>query len=159
MTQEIESILRGKEVFLAQLQKLVGKLNFAQTAVMGKVGRVALRPLYDLVMRGGGKLDRRTRWALNWWTRLLPVMSPRIVKPVGCTADVRIYSDACTTGGGMAAIALFSRPTGEFMVQLKGKAEDLLLKSLKETNEIFGLELFAMVSAVMALGGQLKEKE
>ena len=44
------------------------------------------------------------------------------------------------------------------MVQLKGKAEDLLLESLKETNEIFGLELFAMVSAVMALGGQLKGK-
>ena len=44
------------------------------------------------------------------------------------------------------------------MVQLKGKAEDLLLESLKETNEIFGLELFAMVSAVMALGEQLKGK-
>ena len=158
MVHEIKAILQEKEIFLAQMQKLVGKLNFAQTAVMGKVGRVALRPLYDLVMRGGGKLDNRTRWALNWWIRLLPAMSPRIVKPVGSEADVRIYSDACTTGGGMAAIALFSRPAGEFMVQLKGKAEDLLISSLAETNEIFGLELFAMVSAVMALGEQLRGK-
>ena len=45
------------------------------------------------------------------------------------------------------------------MVQLKGKAEDLLLNSLKETNQIFGLELFAMVSAVITLGDQLKEKK
>ena len=36
------------------MQKLVGKLIFAQTAVMGKVGRVALRPLCDMEMRGGG---------------------------------------------------------------------------------------------------------
>ena len=53
-TQKMKAILKEKEIFLAQMQKLVGKLNFAQTAVMGKVGRVALRPLYDLVMRGGG---------------------------------------------------------------------------------------------------------
>ena len=33
--------------------------NLAQTSVMGKVGRVALRPLYDMVKRGGGKLEKR----------------------------------------------------------------------------------------------------
>ena len=36
------------------MQKLVGKLNFAQTAMTGWVGLVALRPLSDFVMRGGG---------------------------------------------------------------------------------------------------------
>ena len=79
---------------------------------MGKVGRVALRPLYDLVMTGGGRLDKRTRWALDWRIRLLPAMAPRVVKPISCVVDVRIYSDACTTEGGMTAIALFSRPSG-----------------------------------------------
>ena len=37
----------------------------------------------------------------------------------------------------MAAIALFSGPSGEFMAQRKGKAEDLLINSLAETNEVF----------------------
>ena len=50
LTIEIERILKRKHVFFAELQKLVGKLNFAQTATMGKVGRVAPRPLYDLIM-------------------------------------------------------------------------------------------------------------
>ena len=116
------------------MQTLVGKLNFAQTAVTGSLGRLALRPLYDLVMRGGGVLDKRARWALDWWIRLLPAMAPRIAKPISCAVDVRIYSDACTTEGGMAAIALLPRPPGEFMVQLKRKAEDLLRASLVEAN-------------------------
>ena len=34
--------------------KLVRELNFAQTLVMGRVVRVALRPHDDLVMRGRG---------------------------------------------------------------------------------------------------------
>ena len=159
MMEEIKAILDEKEAFSAQMQKLVGKLNFAQAAVMGRVGRVALRPLYDLVMRGGGKLDKIARWALDWRIRLLPALAPRVVKPVGCTADVGIYSDACTTDGGMAAIALFPRPSGEFQGQLKGKAEDLLLNSLAATNEIFGLGLFAMVSSVISLGEQLRGKK
>ena len=60
---EITSILNGKEAFLAQMQKLVGKLKLAQTAVMGKVGRVALRPLYDMLIRGGRLIDEGPRWA------------------------------------------------------------------------------------------------
>ena len=65
VSEEIETILVEKEALLAQMQKLVGKLNFAHTAVMGEVGRVALRPLYDMVMRGGGALGKRTSWAFE----------------------------------------------------------------------------------------------
>ena len=125
---------------------------------MGKIGRVALRPLYDILMRGEGVIDKRARWALEWQTRLLPATAPRIAKPINWTVGVGIYSDACTTEGGMAAIALFPRPPGEFMAQLKGKDENLLIESLAETNEILGLELFAMVSAVIALGELLRGK-
>ena len=34
-------------ISLAQVRKLEGKLNLAQASVMGRVGRIALRPLYD----------------------------------------------------------------------------------------------------------------
>ena len=66
LTDEISRTLQQKEAFLAQTQKLVGRLDFAETSVMGRAERVALRPRYDLVMRGGGKLDTRSEWALTW---------------------------------------------------------------------------------------------
>ena len=59
----------------------------------------------------------------------------------------------------MEAIALFSRPEGEFEVLLTGKADKVVLESLKERNEIFGLKLFAMVSAVKALGGSVERQK
>ena len=49
-----------EEIFSAQMQKLEGELNSAQSAVMGRVGRVSLGPLYDFVMRGRRKVDPRT---------------------------------------------------------------------------------------------------
>ena len=55
----------------------------------------------------------------------------------------------------MAAFALFEN---DFAVELKGTASEVLLRSLESTNEIYGLELFAMVSAVRALGEQLRGK-
>ena len=55
-----------REAFLAQNREVVGALNFAQSSVMRKVGRVALRPLYGLVAKGGGKVDKMARGALEW---------------------------------------------------------------------------------------------
>ena len=54
LTDEIALFLDRKEVFLAQMRKLAGELNSSQTAVMGGVGRVALRQLYGLALGGGG---------------------------------------------------------------------------------------------------------
>ena len=118
------------------------------------MGRIALRPLYDVIMRGGGGIDGRARWAIEGWARLLPDLAPRIKRPVGRTVDVRIYSDACATDGGMAAASLFSRSAGDFTVVLTGNAEPLLLEGIADTDEISGLEMFAAASAVVALGEQ-----
>ena len=49
---EIKKTIDGKEARLAQMRKLEGKLNFAQTSVMGKVGRAAMRPLFYRIVRG-----------------------------------------------------------------------------------------------------------
>ena len=58
----------------------------------------------------------------------------------------------------MAAVALLPRQEIEFSVLFKGAAEKVLEDSLLETNEIFCLEMFAMVAAVVALGEQLRGK-
>ena len=54
---DVRTPFGAQGVILAQVRKLAGKLNFDRTAVVDRVGRVALRPLYDFVMRGG------ERWA------------------------------------------------------------------------------------------------
>ena len=51
---------------------------------------------------------------------------------------VWIYSDACTTGAGLEAVASFGRA---FTVQLTGDAHPSLIRCPAKTNEIFGLEL------------------
>ena len=44
----------------------------------------------------------------------LPNIGPRAIKPVGRTVDARMYSDACTSGAGMAAVVLSGM---KFLVQ------------------------------------------
>ena len=62
----------------------------------------------------------------------------------------RIYADSRTADGGPAAIAFFENNGDEFTVSLKGAAEGAHSKSLLQTNEIYGLEMFASVAAVAA---------
>ena len=94
------------------------------------------------------------RWAPDWWIRLLPVLAPRIIKLMGRAVVVRICSDACTMGRGMAAVASFSGQVAEFTVLLKGAAGEVLADTVVETNEIIGSETFAVAAAVLALGGE-----
>ena len=57
--------------------------------------------------------------------------------PIGGAVDVRICSDACATGGGLAAVAFSAYPGNEIAVMLKGAADVALAISLVGTNGIF----------------------
>ena len=63
------------ELCAAHMRKLVSKLNFAQAAVMGREGRVALRPRYDSAPRGEKRRPPRSKWTLKWRLRNLPLVS------------------------------------------------------------------------------------
>ena len=68
---EVSDLRRPNEISLAQMQEMVGELNFAQTAVICRLGRVAVRPLFDFVPRGGAKVGPQTGWALDWHLQVL----------------------------------------------------------------------------------------
>ena len=112
---------------------------------MGRVGHVALGPLYDFAMRREGKVGPRTGWALGGWIRISPYRGLRPTRFRGEAVDVRIYSDACTDSAGIAAAALFQN---DDVVELRGTANEVLSEGLQVTNDNFGLELFSMVTAV-----------
>ena len=99
LTDGINKILGRKGAFLAKVQGLVEKLNFAQSSVVGRVGRVAPRPPRALTLWGGrGGLDTRSRRALTWRIQLPSDMAPRVMKPVGFQRDIGLYYDARATG-------------------------------------------------------------
>ena len=55
--QELVGLIREpanqQAASLARLQKLAGRLRLAQAAAMGRFGRAALRPIYELIAQGG----------------------------------------------------------------------------------------------------------
>ena len=61
----VKGISGHSAVFAAKMQNRFGKLNSAQTAVMGRIELIALRPLRDPEQGGEGILDPRSGWALT----------------------------------------------------------------------------------------------
>ena len=95
-------------------------------------------------------MGKRSRWASSSRIRLLPNAAPRIIRLVCPTLDVRRYSDAGATDGGLAAVAFFARRGDDFTVLLQDVAEDVLIRSVLQAHEICGLEMFADVAAGVA---------
>ena len=88
-----------------------------------------MRLMYDLAMREGGKLDKRSIWASSRGIQLPPNMASRIVEPLWPAVDVRIYSGACSTVGGLAAVDFFANHGGGLPVLLRSTAENELIRS------------------------------
>ena len=86
---------------------------------------------------------------------MLPSVAPIITKSVGRSADMRIDSDACATGGGPAASIFVRR---NFKVFVYGIASATSLIRPMQQNGIFVLEVCAMGAAVVSLGEQLRGK-
>ena len=67
---------------------------------MGRFGRAALRPLYELIGKGGGVFSENFKRCFRLWVRALPTITPRLImsyREIGDSEPLRIYSDA--TGG------------------------------------------------------------
>ena len=77
LASEMRPIRGRKEVRVTRTHTLAGKLNFAQTAVVCRIGRIAVRTLRDLLMKGVGDPDPRSRWAIRCRIRLIPDTAPR----------------------------------------------------------------------------------
>ena len=70
-----------------------------------------LRPLYDLIGKGGGALFANIKGCLRWWPRALPAIMPRLIASYRGPEEsepFRIYSDA--TGEGTLASISFPPP-------------------------------------------------
>ena len=104
---------------------------------MGTVGGVAARPLYGLVTRVGGRIDKRQMG--NGMAVGIVAGNGLTIRPISRAVDVRIYSDASIAGGGMAAVS---------QAAVRRAAEKLLPDSNADTNGIFVLVMSARVVAV-----------
>ena len=64
---------------VATHQKLAGEISFSLTAITGRFGRAALKPIYELILKEGGPAPRGVKDSLRWWPSVLPAVSPRLV--------------------------------------------------------------------------------
>ena len=120
---------------------------------MGRFGKAASRPFYDLITKGGGRSTQAFKECLRWWQLNLPKIAPRLIRaPPEREQEmpVRIYSDAA--GEGDAAGLLVS-PEGSNKLPLvfSSKAGRALDGLAAQTSKIYIFELFAAVAAVFAL--------
>ena len=107
---------------------------------------MAPRPLYDVITRGGGgRIDKRARWTLGRWLKLLPVMAPVIIERLYRRWGNRCGSIVPQTGDRIPGFA-------------QGAAAQLSLGSIRGTNGIFGFVMLVMVAAVAARGEQLRDR-
>ena len=156
----IEALSSQHSIALAHLQKLAGRLCFTQTAIMGRFGRAALRPIYELISQGGGTLTASFKRCLQWWVRVQPAIMPRLILSFREPEDAepfRIYSDA--TGEGALASICFP-PQADFALPflLKGSSSGELNALAATANAISIFELFAMVASVIQLRDYLTGK-
>ena len=138
---------------LARLQKLAGRLRFTQAAAMGKFGRAALRPIYELIAKGGGKLSPDFEECLGLRARVLPAITPRLIlsrESQGVSEPFRIYSDGAG-GGKLASVTFSPRSNRVLPILLKGAADGGLNALAATTNPIYIFELFAMLASVFQL--------
>ena len=116
---------------------------------MGRFGRAALRPIYELIAQGGGNLPRD-----------LPAITPRRILShdrEGRSEPVRIYSDAAG-GGNLASIAFLPQDSQELPVLLQGTADGELNAIAAPADPIYISELFATVATTFQLRAANREE-
>ena len=160
LVEMIEALSSQHSAALAHVQKLAGRLCFTQTAIMGRFGRAALRPIYELISKGGGTLSRSFKQCLRRWVRVLPAIMPRLIVSFREPEDAepfRIYSDA-TGEGALASICFPPQSDPALPTLLKGSSSGELDTMAASTNAISIFELFATVASVFQLREQLTGK-
>ena len=160
LVEMIEALSSQNSVALAHLQKLAGRLCFTQTSIMGRFGRAALRPIYELISQGGGPITGSFRRCLQWWVKVLPAIMPRLIMGFREPEEeepFRIYSDA-TGEGNLASICFPPSADPALPFLLKGSSSGELNALAASTNAIFIFELFAMVASVFQLRAHLTGK-
>ena len=155
---ELASVLAERRaVALATLRKLAGNLPFTQRATMGRLGRAALKPVYEPIATGRGAVTREVRDCLRRWPPALPTMAPRLIlslsnkEPAG---PVRMYSDA-TGAGELARISFFSKEEGRRPYLPATQADDDLEELATTSNKIPIFDLFATIATVFQRRGRV----
>ena len=135
---------------LATIQKLAGKLAFTQTAIAGRIGRAALKPIFELIAKGSGATPRNVEDCLGRWSSVLPAVALRFIlslrqkEPVD---SVRINSDAAGAGK-LAGVSFFSNNAGRRPALLISQTHEKLQALAATSNKIYISELFPVIAAV-----------
>ena len=150
--EQISEFTQSKSIAHCQLEKLIGKLSFAQTSVFGKFARSLAQPLYDKLHAKSycDSLSDDIITNLKWWKNALASVRSRVVSVRPKFAHYIIYTDASWSdkkNKGRLAALLFDQRSGVLLDTLSSEVPMELADLFRDSAVIYGLELFALVSA------------
>jgi len=153
----ISSALSGGRLSRAEAASLGGKLGFACTAVFGRLGRAAVKPIREHGRVGGGTAPSPgLRRALQWFSAVLPTLPPRQVqvdqassRPVSV-----LYTDGAGDGWISAVLFRGARVLDPQFASLK-LSEQLLGALQPRRNQIGPIEALAVVLGLQAFKDEL----
>ena len=175
LSEQIQAILDSDFLLPGMAAKLAGKLVFASCAMMGRIGRAFLQPLFrlanlhrtgraredaaDYLCEGSGRLGGRLKAALHWWLVLLREAPPRaeisqVVRPC-----VEAWTDAALRPWGLGGVVARSGQldsTECFGAQLHGRLAKWLPPPNVSTRVIFQLELLAVLLLLQLYGARFR---
>ena len=134
----------------------MGRLSFTQTSVFGRFVRALLKPLHRKLHQHPcrERFSPEELSLLAWWAASIRAARPRVVYLKSIHPEVVIYTDAATSTALIASVVI---DTANFA---KGPAFDTVLTervgmgrcdNFKDANIIYGLELLAVIAAIIAL--------
>lgn len=125
---------------VASMGKLAGRLRFAQTAVTGRIGSVALEPRYQFVAEAAGKRPRQVFGSRGRRANILQDLTPRLIR-----------GDNGTESGDTSRFSRFDS-SGDKIATLPAGTADAKLRELSEVaNEKCIPELFATAATAHRL--------
>ena len=140
----------------AALQGLARNLRSTRTAITGRFGRTALKPVYELLAKEGEAAPRSVQDCIWWLALVPPSVAPRLVsslrheEPAG---PVRIFS-GFTGAGKLVIISCFSRDGEHLLSLLVAQAYQKPQGLAATSHEMYIFELFAAVGSVSQLRGR-----
>ena len=150
--ETIETALRSGILSMADATKLAGRLTWACTALVSRVGRAQLKPVYAQANRPlpSGRVSPWLARSLAWWLNFMDWM-PRIVRQVGGDEERRhvvTWADASGAEAKVAAVMWSAEEQCWYHTWCVVPRSLLNLFLVRGDNDIMAEELLAVVLAM-----------
>lgn len=155
---EIENALSSKKLAAGAASKLSGKLSWGCTHMFDKIGRAALRPLFDQTTRRDGAMSAELLESLRWWRAILKsgvTQNKRWQEAQG--AVVHLFCDASGEPAQLGAVLFIDQKC--CFTHMRVPHEILHCFMRRRDKQIMALELLAISLGFCTFENRLRHRK